>query len=109
MDKINSHLNKYIASWRVILKLNIHIPAKLTKKSLLLPNALRFESYLNDCRKYIFQFNRKNRRQHRVMGAWANVFIKVIHTTMKLYSVLNIKSLTREEIVALNLPCRNIY
>jgi len=48
----NSHLNKYIASWKVIPKYTP--PRKLTKKSLLLPNALRLESYLNDCRKYIF-------------------------------------------------------
>ena len=64
---------------------------------------------MNDCREYIRQFNRKNRRQNRAMNTWPNVFMKVIRAIMKSYSDLDLKTLTREEIIAMNLPCRSIY
>ena len=67
------------------------------------------EGYLKDCREYIFQFNRKNRRQGRAMSTWPNVFMKVMRATMKSYPDLDLKTLTREEIIAKNLPCRSIY
>ncbi len=42
------------------------------------------------------------------MNIWPNVFMKVMRTTMKSYPVLDLKSLIREEVIVLNLPCRNI-
>ena len=42
------------------------------------------------------------------MNTWPNVFMKVMHATMKFYPDLDLKTLTREEIIAMNLPCRNI-
>jgi len=35
--------------------------------------------------------------------------MKVIRAIMKSYSDLDLKTLTREEIIAMNLPCRSIY
>lgn len=35
--------------------------------------------------------------------------MKVMCATMKPYPDLDLKTLTREEIIAINLPCRSIY
>ena len=40
------------------------------------------------------------------MNTWPNVFMKVMHATMKFYPDIDLKTLTREEIIAMNLPCR---
>ena len=104
----NSHLNKYIARRKVIPK---YTPSNDIIKDIF-AFAKRIElskGYLNDCREYIFQFNRKNRRQNRAMSTWPNVFMKVMRATMKSYPDLDLKTLTREEIIAMNLPCRNIF
>jgi len=104
----NSHLNKYIARKKVIPK---YTPSNEIIKEIF-AFAKRIElsdGYLNDCREYIFQFNRKNRRQDRAMNTWPNVFMKVMRATMKSYPDLDLKTLTREEIIAMNLPFRSIY
>ena len=103
----NSHLNKYIARRKVIPK---YTPSNDIIKDIF-AFAKRIElskGYLNDCREYIFQFNRKNRRQNRAMSTWPNVFMKVMRATMKSYPDLDLKTLTREDIITMNLPCRNI-
>ncbi|OQC48811.1 MAG: hypothetical protein BWX57_01172 [Tenericutes bacterium ADurb.Bin024] len=104
----NSHLNKYIARRKVIPK---YTPSNdIIKDIFAFAKRIELsEGYLNDCREYIFQFNRKNRRQNRAMSTWPNVFMKVMRATMKSYPDLDLKTLTREEIIAMNLPCRNIF
>ena len=99
----NSHLNKYIARKKVIPK---YTPSNEIIKEIF-AFAKRIElsdGYLNDCREYIFQFNRKNRRQNRAMNTWPNVFMKVMCAIMKSYPDLDLKTLTREEIIEMNLP-----
>ncbi len=43
------------------------------------------------------------------MNTWPNVFMKVMRATMKSYPDLDLKTLTREDIITMNLPCRSIY
>ena len=106
----NSHLNKYIARRKVIPK---YTPSnEIIKEIFAFAKRIELsEGYLDDCREYIFQFNRKNRRQNRAMNTWPNVFMKVMHAIVKSYPDLDLdlKTLTREEIIAMNLPCRSIY
>ena len=104
----NSHLNKYIARRKVIPK---YTPSNdIIKDIFAFAKRIELsECYLKDCREYIFQFNRKNRRQNRAMSTWPNVFMKVMRATIKSYPDLDLKTLTREEIIAMNLPCRSIY
>ena len=104
----NAHLNKYIARRKVIPK---YTPSnEIIKEIFAFAKRIELsESYLNDCREYIWQFNRKNRRQDRAMNTWPNVFMKVMRATMKSYPDLDLKTLTREEIIARNLPCSSIY
>jgi len=104
----NSHLNKYIARRKVIPK---YTPSnEIIKEIFAFSKRIELsEGYLNDCREYIRQFNRKNRRQNRAMNTWPNVFMKVMRATMKSYPDLDLKTLTREEIIARNLPCSSIY
>ena len=104
----NSHLNKYIARRKVIPK---YTPSNdIIKDIFAFAKRIELsEGYLKDCREYIFQFNRKNRRQGRAMSTWPNAFMKVMRATIKAYPDLDLKTLTREEIIAMNLPCRNIF
>ena len=57
----------------------------------------------------VIYYKAQNRRQNRAMNTWPNVFMKVMRATMKSYPDLDLKTLTREEIIAMNLPCRSIY
>jgi len=103
----NSQLNKYIARRKVIPKFT---PSNEIVKDI---NAFRrrinvSEAYLEDCRQYIKLYNRKFRRQGRAMSTWPNVYMKVMRATSKHYPELDFKLLTREDVIALNLPCRTI-
>jgi len=57
----------------------------------------------------VIYYKAQNRRQDRAMNTWPNVFMKVMRATMKSYPDLDLKTLTREEIIEMNLPCRSIY
>lgn len=103
----NAHLNKYIARRKVMPKFT---PSNEIVKDI---NAFRrrinvSEAYLDDCREYIRLYNRKFRRQGRAMSTWPNVFLKVMRATAKEYPDLDFKTLTREEVISLGLPCRTI-
>ncbi|GAB1469046.1 hypothetical protein MASR2M64_18190 [Candidatus Cloacimonadota bacterium] len=103
----NSKLNKYIARRKVIPKFT---PDNSIVKEM---HAFRrrikvTKAYLDDCREYIRLFNSKFRKQGRAMSTWPNVFMKVMRATKKQYPELDFKVLTREEVIALQLPCRTI-
>ena len=66
------------------------------------------EEYKEDCRKYIQRYNRKNRSLGKVMSTWPNVFLKVMRALLKEYPNLDLKKLTKEEIIKKNLPCCSI-
>ena len=42
------------------------------------------------------------------MSTWPNVYLKVMRDMLKNYPDLDIKKLTREEIIKKNLPCQSI-
>lgn len=42
------------------------------------------------------------------MSTWPNVYMKVMRSLIKQYSDLNFKTLTREEVLEQNLPCRTV-
>ncbi|MDD3562956.1 MAG: hypothetical protein PHR32_04690 [Candidatus Cloacimonetes bacterium] len=103
----NAHLNKYIARRKVMPKFT---PSNEIVKEIY-AFARRIElsdAYKADCREYIKLYNRKNRRKGRAMSTWPNVFMKVMRATKKQYPELDFKTLTREELVTMQLPCRNI-
>ncbi|HQH50005.1 MAG TPA: hypothetical protein PLA08_01205 [Candidatus Cloacimonadota bacterium] len=103
----NSRLNKYIARRKVTPKFTpdssivreIHAFRRRIKVSV---------AYLDDCREYIRLFNQKFRRQGRAMSTWPNVYMKVMRATAKKYPELDFKTLTREEVIQQNLPCKTI-
>lgn len=103
----NSKLNKYIARRKVKPK---YTPDNSIVKEM---HAFRrrigvTEAYLDDCREYIRLFNQKFRRQGRALSTWPNVFMKVMRAMKAQYPEINFKTLTREEILAQELPCRTI-
>lgn len=103
----NSKLNKYIARRKV--------KPKFTPDNSIVKDIHAFrrrihvtEAYLDDCREYIRLFNQKFRRQGRALSTWPNVYMKVMRTTAKKYPGLDFRTLTREEVIQQNLPCRTI-
>jgi len=66
------------------------------------------EAYINDCREYIKLFNRKFRKQGRAMSTWPNVYMKVMRALKNQYPEISFGSLTREEVLEKNLPCKTI-
>lgn len=103
----NAKLNKYIARKKVMPKFTpdnsivkeIHAFRRRIKVT---------EAYLNDCREYIRLFNQKFRRQGRALSTWPNVYMKVMRTLKKNYPDLDFKTLTRDEVINLDLPCKTI-
>ncbi len=103
----NAKLNKYIARKKVKPKFTpdnsivkeIHAFRRRVKVT---------EAYLNDCREYIRLFNQKFRRQGRAMSTWPNVYMKVMRTMQKNHPDIDFKTLTREQVLSLDLPCKTI-
>ncbi len=103
----NSKINKYVIRRKVIPK---HTPDNTIVQEI---HAFRrrimvSEAYLDDCREYIRLFNQKFRKQGRAMSTWPNVYMKVMRATKKQFPELDFKTLTREEVVSTQLPCRTI-
>jgi hypothetical protein len=103
----NARLNKYIARKKVKPKFTpdnsivkeIHAFRRRIKVS---------EAYLDDCREYIRLFNQKFRRQGRAMSTWPNVYMKLMRALKKQYPDINFKTLTREEVISQDLPCKTL-
>ncbi len=103
----NSHLNKYIARRKVVPKPTIN--NELMQEIFNFAQRIDIsEEYKEDCRKYIQRYNRKNRSLGKVMSTWPNVFLKVMRALLKEYPNLDLKKLTKEEIIKKNLPCCSI-
>lgn len=103
----NARLNKYITRRKVIPKFT---PDNSIVKEI---HAFRrrinvTQAYLDDCREYIRLFNQKFRKQGRAMSTWPNVYMKVMRSLKKQYPDVNFKTLTRENVIVQNLPCRTI-
>ena len=103
----NSKLNKYIARKKVIPKFT---PDNSIVKEI---HAFRrriavSEGYIEDCREYIKLYNRKFRRQGRAMSTWPNVYMKIMRALKKQYPEIDFATLTREEVIERNLPCKTV-
>jgi len=103
----NAKLNKYIVRRKVTPKFT---PDNSIVKEI---HAFRrrinvSDSYLDDCREYIRLFNQKFRKQGRAMSTWPNVYMKVMRALKEQYPAINFKTLTRQQIIDQNLPCRTI-
>lgn len=66
------------------------------------------KAYLDDCRQYILLFNQKFRCQGRALSTWPNVYMKVLRAFKISYPEINLKSISREDIINQGLPCRAI-
>ncbi len=103
----NAHLNKYIARRKVM--------PKFTPSNGIVKDIFAFarrielsEGYLEDCRRYIKLYNQKNRRNGRAMSTWPNVFLKLMRAMMTDSPGLDLATLTREEIIGRELPCKTL-
>lgn len=103
----NAKLNKYIARRKVTPKF---VPSGQDMSEIFkLAKRIRIsDAYKADCEKYINLFNRKNRSKGRSMHVWSNVFLKVMRAQKEIYPDLNYKTLTRQQILDQNLPCRSV-
>lgn len=103
----NSHLDKYISRRKVI--------PKPTVSNAIMKEIFDFakriglsEEYKEDCRKYIQRYNREYHSKGKPMSTWPNVFLKIMRATLKDYPHLDLKKLSKEDIVKQILPCRSI-
>jgi hypothetical protein len=103
----NSHLDKYISRRKVIPKPTVS-NAIMQEIFDFAKRIIISEEYKEDCRKYIQRYNRKNRSLGKVMSTWPNVFLKIMRALLKEYPNLDLKKLTKEEIIKKNLPCCSI-
>ncbi|GAB1468734.1 hypothetical protein MASR2M64_14830 [Candidatus Cloacimonadota bacterium] len=100
----NSKLNKYIARRKV--KPKFTPDNSIVKEMHTFRRRIKVtDAYLDDCREYIKRFNSKYRKQGRAMSTWPNVFMKVMRATKKQYPELDFNTITREEVIAMQLPC----
>jgi len=103
----NSKLDKYIARRKVIPKPTVN--NELMKEIFNFAKRIGIsEEYKEDCRKYIQRYNSEYHSQGKPMSTWPNVFLKVMRDMLINYPDLDIKKLTREEIIKKNLPCSSI-
>ena len=103
----NSHLDKYISRRKVMPKPSVS-NAIMKEIFDFAKRIIISEEYKEDCRKYIQRYNREYHSQGKPMSNWPNVYLKVMREMLKYYPDLDLKKLTREEIIKKNLPCRSI-
>ena len=101
------HLDKYISRRKVIPKPSA---ANAIMKEIFdfAKRIIISEEYKEDCRKYIQRYNREYHSQGKPMSTWPNVFLKIMRATLKDYPDLDLKTLSKEDIVKQILPCRSI-
>ena len=103
----NSHLDKYISRRKVIPKPSVS-NAIMKEIFDFAKRIIISEDYKEDCRKYIQRYNREYHSQGKPMSTWPNVFLKIMRATLKDYPDLDLKTLSKEDIVEQKLPCRSI-
>ena len=103
----NSHLDKYISRRKVIPKPSVS-NAIMKEIFDFAKRIIISEEYKEDCRKYIQRYNREYHSQGKPMSTWPNVFLKIMRATLKDYPDLDLKKLSKEDIVKQILPCRSI-
>ena len=103
----NSHLDKYISRRKVMPKPSAS-NAIMKEIFDFAKRIIISEEYKEDCRKYIQRYNREYHSQGKPMSTWPNVFLKIMRATLKDYPDLDLKKLSKEDIVKQILPCRSI-
>ena len=103
----NSHLDKYISRRKVMPKPSAS-NAIMKEIFDFAKRIIISEEYKEDCRKYIQRYNREYHSQGKPMSTWPNVFMKIMRATLKDYPDMDLKKLSKEDIVEQNLPCRSI-
>ena len=103
----NSHLDRYISRRKVMPKPSVS-NAIMKEIFDFAKRIVISEEYKEDCRKYIQRYNREYHSQGKSMSTWPNVYLKVMREMLKAYPDLDLKKLTREEIIKKNLPCQSI-
>lgn len=103
----NSKLNKYIARKKVKPKFTPDHSLTQEMHTFRRRIGVRLE-YIDDCREYIKLYNRKFRRQGRAMSTWPNVYMKIMRALKKQYPEIDFKTLSRDDVIERNLPCRSV-
>ena len=101
------HLDKYISRRKVMPKPSAS-NAIMKEIFDFAKRIIISEEYKEDCRKYIQRYNREYHSQGKSMSTWPNVYLKVMREMLKEYPDLDLKKLTREEIIKKNLPCQSL-
>lgn len=66
------------------------------------------DAWKDDCNKYITAYNSKFRRKNKAQSSWPSVWIKMMKAQKKAIPELDFTTLTREEILERNLPCKSL-
>jgi len=66
------------------------------------------EGFKADCKEYIKAYNRKFRRSNRALSSWPAVWLKMMKAQLAKIPELNLVSLTREDVLAQDLPCKSL-
>jgi len=103
----NSRLNCMIARRKVMPKSSPSTAAATTLYAFARRIGLS-QAWHDDCRLYISAYNSKYRRHHRAHTSWPSVWFKLMRAQMKARPDLNFETLTREDVISLQLPCRSI-
>jgi len=103
----NSRLNCMIARRKVMPKSSPSTAAATTLYAFARRIGLS-QAWKDDCHLYILAYNSKYRRQNRAHSSWPSIWLKLMRAQMKDRPELDFNTLTREDVISLQLPCRSI-
>jgi hypothetical protein len=66
------------------------------------------EGFKADCKEYIKAYNRKFRRSNRALSSWPALWLKMMKAQLVKNPELNLATLTREDVLSMDLPCNSI-
>lgn len=103
----NSKLNCYVTRRKVTPKKSVS--TKRTSEIYKFAKRINLsQAWKDDCDAYIRAYNAYYRKQGRALVSWPSVWMKMMSAQLKASPQLNISTLTREEVMEQNLPCRSI-
>lgn len=65
--------------------------------------------FKEDMQMYMWQYNGLAVNKYNPVKVWNNLFMKVMFAIAKAYPGINLKTITKEEIYTLDLPCIYVY
>ena len=66
------------------------------------------EGYKQDLREYIRLYNATPQGEEKPLHAWNNLYLRLMHAMAKDDPTIDLRTLTREEIYARDLPCVSV-